>query len=64
MFNVCTFLSWVLRHFLNQYKHVNKCSVVLDRDLWTRVIVPDSKGRMSEHNHTFQKVGPQSTYCK
>lgn len=53
------------RHFLTTYPTiVHKVDVQLVRDLWSRVVNKDSKGRTVAHNHAFVKVGPQTTFTQ
>jgi len=52
------------RHFLTQYDFITGVNVLLTKDLWSRAITPDSKGKMAYHNHGFNKVGPQTSYTK
>lgn len=49
----------ICKHFLKEYpKFVNKITVTIFRDLWERVQVPDSYGRVREHSHAFRRMGP------
>lgn len=47
------------KHFLNEYPSiVNKISVEIIKDVWERILTPDSNGRIAPHKHTFRRFGP------
>ncbi len=51
------------RHFLTEYPAlVNKINIQIVSDNWERITVPDSRGKMAEHKHTFKRIGPQRYY--
>lgn len=43
---------------------MHKADIHLVKDLWSRVVNKDSKGRVLAHNHAFVKVGPQTTFTR
>mmetsp|Transcript_8387 Transcript_8387/g.8556 ORF Transcript_8387/g.8556 Transcript_8387/m.8556 type:complete len:328 (+) Transcript_8387:33-1016(+) len=55
----------ICRHFLIQHASVvNKITVDITKDNWQRIKAPDSKGNMTYHYHTFNRIGPKVTYTK
>jgi len=47
------------KHFLNEYPQwVNKITVTIFRDLWERMVLPDSRGSRKDHAHAFRRMGP------
>lgn len=53
----------ICKHFLTEYPQwVNKITVTIQKDVWNRLNVPDSNGRIREHAHAFQRVGPFKPY--
>lgn len=51
------------KHFLSTYPAiVNKVSITITRDIWERLTVPDSRGKLAEHKHAFKRLGPQKPY--
>jgi len=53
------------KHFIATYPTiVNKVNIVIKKDVWERVVVPDSRGKNAPHKHTFRRVGPQVPYTE
>jgi urate oxidase len=51
------------RHFLTEYPTiVNKINVTITKDIWQRMVLPDSNGRVAEHKHSFKRIGPQKPF--
>jgi urate oxidase len=52
------------KHFLAEYPDiVNKVSIEVVKDDWQRIMAPNSRGVMSPHVHTFQRIGPMKPYA-
>jgi urate oxidase len=48
------------RFFLTEYPNiVHKVNIKIASDNWERILAPDSRGKLSEHKHTFKRIGPQ-----
>lgn len=55
----------LVKHFLNEYKTIiRKVNIQLISDKWQRLVAPDSKGKLTPHKHSFQRIGPYQAYTK
>lgn len=53
------------KHFVTTYPSiVNKVNIVIKKDTWERVVVPDSRGKNAPHRHTFKRIGPQMPFTE
>eukprot|EP01033_Poteriospumella_lacustris_P001852 gene1852-1345_t len=53
------------KHFVTTYPSiVNKVNIVIKKDTWERIVVPDSRGKNAPHKHTFKRIGPQMPFTE
>lgn len=51
------------KHFIAEYPDiVKKVNIHIKKDVWERLVVPDSKGKNAPHKHAFKRIGPQIPY--